>query len=129
MKHSFDDEIVKICNDLANQGIRVIVAGLDMDFKGNLFGPMPQWQPEYELVHAVCTRTGNLAIIVFKPIMTSLYAWRNRRIRAIKSPHIIMRCGRMQRKNKSSPNQFEGEGAGAELNTVRIKQYKPFQIS
>jgi thymidine kinase len=37
----FDDEIVKICNDLANSGIRVIVAGLDMDFKGNPFGPMP----------------------------------------------------------------------------------------
>jgi thymidine kinase len=39
MKHSFDDEIVKICNDLANQGIRVIVAGLDMDFKGNPLDP------------------------------------------------------------------------------------------
>jgi thymidine kinase len=38
----FDDEIVKICNDLANQGIRVIVAGLDMDFKGN-FGPCLPW--------------------------------------------------------------------------------------
>src|SRR5690606_41784143 len=37
----FDDEIVKVCNDLANRGIRVIVAGLDMDFKGNPFGPMP----------------------------------------------------------------------------------------
>jgi thymidine kinase len=35
----FDDEIVRVCNDLANQGIRVIVAGLDMDFKS--FGPMP----------------------------------------------------------------------------------------
>jgi thymidine kinase len=35
----FDDEIVKICNDLANQGIRVIVAGLDMDFKGNPLDP------------------------------------------------------------------------------------------
>ena len=37
----FDDEIVAVCNDLANRGIRVIVAGLDMDFKGNPFGPMP----------------------------------------------------------------------------------------
>ncbi len=35
----FDDEIVRVCNDLANRGIRVIVAGLDMDFKGNPFGP------------------------------------------------------------------------------------------
>lgn len=60
----FDDEIVSVCNDLANQGIRVIVAGLDMDFKGNPFGPMPALMATAEYVtkvHAVCTRTGNLA--------------------------------------------------------------------
>ena len=60
----FDDEIVGVCNDLANRGIRVIVAGLDMDFKGNPFGPMPALMATAEYVtkvHAVCTRTGNLA--------------------------------------------------------------------
>ncbi|NLN26127.1 MAG: thymidine kinase [Bacteroidetes bacterium] len=60
----FDDEIVKVCNDLANRGVRVIVAGLDMDFKGNPFGPMPALMATAEYVtkvHAVCTRTGNLA--------------------------------------------------------------------
>ena len=60
----FDDEIVKVCNDLANRGIRVIVAGLDMDFKGNPFGPMPALMATAEYVtkvHAVCTQTGNLA--------------------------------------------------------------------
>ncbi|EAS20618.1 thymidine kinase [Flavobacteria bacterium BBFL7] len=60
----FDDEIVTVCNDLANRGIRVIVAGLDMDFKGNPFGPMPALMATAEYVtkvHAVCTRTGNLA--------------------------------------------------------------------
>ncbi|HKJ07432.1 MAG TPA: thymidine kinase [Flavobacteriaceae bacterium] len=60
----FDDEIVSVCNDLANRGIRVIVAGLDMDFKGNPFGPMPALMATAEYVtkvHAVCTRTGNLA--------------------------------------------------------------------
>ena len=60
----FDDEIVQVCNDLANRGIRVIVAGLDMDFKGNPFGPMPALMATAEYVtkvHAVCTRTGNLA--------------------------------------------------------------------
>ncbi|QYA24818.1 thymidine kinase [Gramella sp. MT6] len=60
----FDDEIVTVCNDLANQGVRVIVAGLDMDFKGNPFGPMPNLMATAEYVtkvHAVCTRTGNLA--------------------------------------------------------------------
>lgn len=65
----FDDEIVKVCNDLANRGIRVIVAGLDMDFKGNPFGPMPALMATAEYVtkvHAVCTRTGNLAQYSFR---------------------------------------------------------------
>tara|TARA_A100001015_G_scaffold316429_1_gene430682 strand:- start:1019 stop:1639 length:621 start_codon:yes stop_codon:yes gene_type:complete len=60
----FDDEIVEVCNDLANRGIRVIVAGLDMDYKGNPFGPMPALMATAEYVtkvHAVCTKTGNLA--------------------------------------------------------------------
>ena len=60
----FDDEIVAVCNELANRGIRVIVAGLDMDFQGNPFGPMPALMATAEYVtkvHAVCTRTGNLA--------------------------------------------------------------------
>ncbi len=60
----FDDEIVKVCNDLANRGVRVIIAGLDMDFKGNPFGPMPALMATAEYVtkvHAVCPRTGNLA--------------------------------------------------------------------
>ena len=60
----FDSEIVQVCNDLANQGIRVIVAGLDMDFKGNPFGPMPALMATAEYVtkvHAICTQTGNLA--------------------------------------------------------------------
>ena len=60
----FDSEIVQVCNDLANRGIRVIVAGLDMDFKGNPFGPMPALMATAEYVtkvHAVCTKTGNLA--------------------------------------------------------------------
>ena len=65
----FDDEIVSVCNDLANRGIRVIVAGLDMDFKGNPFGPMPALMATAEYVtkvHAVCTRTGNLAHYSFR---------------------------------------------------------------
>jgi len=65
----FDDEIVAVCNDLANSGIRVIVAGLDMDFKGKPFGPMPNLMATAEYVtkvHAVCTRTGNLANYSFR---------------------------------------------------------------
>ena len=65
----FDDEIVAVCNDLANSGIRVIVAGLDMDFKGNPFGPMPALMATAEYVtkvHAVSTHTGNLAHYSFR---------------------------------------------------------------
>jgi len=60
----FDEEIVHVCNELANRGIRVIVAGLDMDFKGKPFGPMPALMATAEYVtkvHAICTKTGNLA--------------------------------------------------------------------
>jgi len=60
----FEEEIVNVCNDLANRGVRVIVAGLDMDFKGKPFGPMPNLMATAEYVtkvHAVCTKTGNLA--------------------------------------------------------------------
>lgn len=67
----FDDEIVYVCNDLANRGIRVIVAGLDMDYKGQPFGPMPNLMATAEYVtkvHAVCTRTGNLANYSFRKV-------------------------------------------------------------
>ena len=60
----FDLDIVKVCNDLANKGIRVILAGLDMDYQGNPFGPMPALMATAEYVtkvHAVCARSGNLA--------------------------------------------------------------------
>ncbi|WP_295841003.1 thymidine kinase [uncultured Apibacter sp.] len=60
----FSDTIVEVSNLLANQGKRVIVAGLDMDFKGRPFGPMPFLMATAEYVtkvHAVCVKTGNLA--------------------------------------------------------------------
>ncbi|MCR9154989.1 MAG: thymidine kinase [Bacteroidetes bacterium] len=60
----FDDGIVEVCNELANRGCRVIVAGLDMDFQGKPFGPMPNLMATAEYVtkvHAICMRTGNLA--------------------------------------------------------------------
>ena len=60
----FDNEIIHVCNNLANCGKRVIVAGLDMDYQGNPFGPMPGLMATAEYVtklHAICSRTGNLA--------------------------------------------------------------------
>jgi len=60
----FDAELPNVCNQLANMGIRVIVAGLDMDFKGNPFGPIPALLAMAEYitkVHAICVACGNLA--------------------------------------------------------------------
>lgn len=65
----FDDSIVDVCNGLANSGKRVIVAGLDMDYEGNPFGPMPQLLAVAEFVtkvHAICAQTGQLASYSFR---------------------------------------------------------------
>lgn len=62
----FDEHIVEVCNTLANSGTRVIVAGLDLDFKGQPFGPMPKLlsiADEVTKVHAICVRCGALAYI------------------------------------------------------------------
>ncbi|HOP04640.1 MAG TPA: thymidine kinase [Tenuifilaceae bacterium] len=60
----FDNNLAEVCTKLADQGIRVIVAGLDMDFKGKPFGPIPQIMACAEYVtkvHAICVKCGNLA--------------------------------------------------------------------
>jgi thymidine kinase len=60
----FDDELPAVCNTLANGGIRVIVAGLDMDYLGKPFGPMPALLAMAEYVtkvHAICPVCGDLA--------------------------------------------------------------------
>ena len=60
----FDTGIIDICTTLAGKGVRVLVAGLDMDYKGKPFGPMPQIMAISEYVtkvHAICVSCGNLA--------------------------------------------------------------------
>jgi thymidine kinase len=60
----FDDGLVDVCNQLADSGVRVIIAGLDMDYKGVPFGPIPGLMSIAEYVtkvHAICVRCGNLA--------------------------------------------------------------------
>ena len=60
----FDKGLVEVCTGLAGQGLRVIVAGLDMDFKGKPFGPMPELMAVADYVtkvHAICVRCGNIA--------------------------------------------------------------------
>ena len=61
-----DEGLVDVCNDLANRGVRVIVAGLDMDFKGKPFGPIPALcaiADEVTKVHAICVKCGALAYV------------------------------------------------------------------
>jgi thymidine kinase len=65
----FDDELSNVCEALANRGIRVIVAGLDMDYLGKPFGPLPQLLSVAEYVtkvHAICIRCGELAHYSFR---------------------------------------------------------------
>jgi thymidine kinase len=60
----FGEELVSVCNELAMNGKRVIVAGLDMDYLGKPFGPIPKLMATAEYVtkvHAICIRCGNLA--------------------------------------------------------------------
>ncbi len=60
----FDDELPEVCEKLANSGIRVIIAGLDMDFTGKPFGPIPALLSKAEFVtkvHAICMQCGDLA--------------------------------------------------------------------
>jgi len=65
----FDNKLPDVCTILANKGIRVIIAGLDMDFKGRPFGPMPTLMAIAESVtkvHAVCVRCGNPALYSYR---------------------------------------------------------------
>lgn len=60
----FDSEITRVCQILANKGVRVIVAGLDMDYKGNPFGQMPNLLAVADYItklHAICVKCGNMA--------------------------------------------------------------------
>lgn len=62
----FDQGLVEVCNELANRGVRIIIAGLDMDFRGQPFGPMPALcaiADDVTKVHAICVRCGNLAYV------------------------------------------------------------------
>ena len=67
----FDDQLPDVCNTLANRGIRVIIAGLDMDFQGKPFGPMPELMSIAEVVskvHAVCLQCGGPATYSYRTV-------------------------------------------------------------
>lgn len=66
-----DEGLVSVCNELANRGVRVIVAGLDMDYKGVPFGPMPGLcaiADQVTKVHAICVRCGALAYVSHRTV-------------------------------------------------------------
>ncbi len=70
----FDDGLVAVCNQLAFNGVRVIVAGLDMDFKGEPFGPIPALcaiADEVAKVHAICVKCGSLAYVSHRLVHNS----------------------------------------------------------
>jgi thymidine kinase len=65
----FDGSIVEVCNKLADNGVRIVIAGLDMDFMGNPFGSIPALLSIAEYitkVHAICMRCGSLALFSFR---------------------------------------------------------------
>lgn len=67
----FDSGIVDVCNELANRGVRVIVAGLDMDYKGVPFGPIPALcaiADDVTKVHAICVSCGALAYVSHRTV-------------------------------------------------------------
>jgi len=67
----FDMGLPDVCNELANRGIRVIIAGLDMDYKGIPFGPMPHLcaiADDITKVHAICVKCGNLAYVSHRTV-------------------------------------------------------------
>jgi len=67
----FDMGLVEVCNELANRGVRVIIAGLDMDYKGIPFGPIPALcavADDVTKVHAICVRCGNLAYVSHRKV-------------------------------------------------------------
>ena len=67
----FDDGLVSVCNELANRGVRVIIAGLDMDYKGVPFGPMPALcaiADDVTKVHAICVKCGSLAYVSHRTV-------------------------------------------------------------
>ncbi len=69
----FDDQISNVCEELAQRGIRVIVAGLDMDYLGNPFGQMPSLLAKADYItklHAICVVCGNIANISYRKVAT-----------------------------------------------------------
>lgn len=69
----FDDQITQVCETLALKGVRVIVAGLDMDYMGRPFGQMPSLLAVADYItklHAICVKCGNIANVSYRKVKT-----------------------------------------------------------
>lgn len=91
----FDSGLIDVCNQLANNGVRVIIAGLDMDFKGIPFGPMPALcaiADEVSKVHAICVKCGQLASFSHRTVKTT------NRCYWVKQPNTNLYVGSVTRK-------------------------------
>ena len=67
----FDDQITTVCEQLALKGMRVIVAGLDMDYRGQPFGQMPRLLAIADYItklHAICVKCGNIANVSYRKV-------------------------------------------------------------
>ena len=100
-----DQHLPEVCNELANRGVRVIVAGLDMDYKGVPFGPIPSLcaiADDVTKVHAICVRCGALAYVShrlvdndkrvllgetgeYEPLCRECYQEENRKLQNVKN--------------------------------------------
>lgn len=109
----FDEGLVEVCNGLANRGVRVIIAGLDMDYKGIPFGPIPALcaiADEVTKVHAICVKCGDLAYISHRTVAN------NKRVLLGEKEEYEPLCRncyqkaiKEERKHNSSENQINAE--------------------
>lgn len=109
----FDEGLVEVCNELANRGVRVIIAGLDMDYKGIPFGPIPALcaiADEVTKVHAICVKCGDLAYISHRTVAN------NKRVLLGEKEEYEPLCRncyqkaiKEERKHNSSENQTNAE--------------------
>ena len=114
----FDQGIVDICNQLADQGTRVIVAGLDMDFKKVPFGPMPYLlsiADEVTKVHAICVECGHLANYSHRLTMIKEFYW-------VKKENISHFAVRAIIKNMHRKNRFHTRYINSLSSIIKIEQ-------
>ena len=108
-----DAGLPDVCNELANRGIRVIIAGLDMDYKGVPFGPMPALcaiADDVTKVHAICVKCGSLAYVSHRTVSS------DRRVLLGETSEYEPLCRECYQKAiEQEGKQMNGEGKGVKV--------------